>query len=80
MSVPVIVFESGQLKKEVKAELIRQLTDVSAKVTGIPKELFFVSIHELPDEDIAVGGVTVTELKQRLAEQRALGQPSEAGS
>ena len=78
--MPVIVFESGQLKKEVKAELIRQLTDVSAKVTGIPKELFFVSIHELPDEDIAVGGVTVTELKQRLAEQRALGQPSEAGS
>jgi len=69
--VPVIVFEAGALKKEVKAELIQQLTDVSAKITGIPKELFFVSIHELPDDDIAVGGVTVTELKRKLAEQRA---------
>ncbi|HEY0835089.1 MAG TPA: tautomerase family protein [Azospirillum sp.] len=69
--MPVIVFESGALKDEIKAELIQQLTDVSAKVTGIPKELFFVSIHELPDEDIAVGGITVKELKRRLAEQRA---------
>ena len=77
--MPVIVFESGELKKEVKAELIQQLTDVSAKVTGIPKELFFVSIHELPDEDIAVGGVTVKELKQRLAEQRALNEAASEG-
>ncbi len=69
--MPVIVFESGALTKEVKAELIQQLTDISVKITGIPKELFLVSIHELPDEDIAVGGVTVKELKQRLAEQRA---------
>ena len=68
--MPVIVFESGQLRKEVKAELIQQLTDVSAKVTGIPKELFLISIHELPDDDIAVGGVTVSELKRRLAESK----------
>lgn len=65
--MPLIIFESGALKKEVKTELIRQLTDVSVKITGIPKELFFVSIHELPDEHVAVGGVTVTELKQKLA-------------
>ncbi|WP_353858861.1 4-oxalocrotonate tautomerase DmpI [Azospirillum formosense] len=68
--MPVIVFESGALSKEVKAELIQQLTDVSVRITGIPKELFLVSIHELPDEDIAVGGVTVKELKQRLAGSR----------
>lgn len=74
--MPVIVFESGELKKEVKAELIQQLTDVSAKITGIPRELFFVSIHELPDEHIAVGGVTVKELKRRLAEQRARNEES----
>ncbi|NQZ94618.1 MAG: tautomerase family protein [Moritella sp.] len=66
--MPVIVFEAGQLKKETKSELIRRLTDVSVEVTGIPKELFFVSIHELPDEDIAVGGVSVKELKERLAQ------------
>ena len=69
--MPLIVFEAGELKKEVKAELIQQLTDVSAKITGIPKELFFVSIRELPDDHIAVGGVTVTELKRKVAEQHA---------
>ncbi|MCL2658444.1 MAG: tautomerase family protein [Betaproteobacteria bacterium] len=68
--MPVIVFEAGQMKKEVKAELIRRLTEVSVEVTGIPKELYFVSVHELPDDDIAVGGLTVRELKERLAEQR----------
>jgi 4-oxalocrotonate tautomerase len=69
--MPVIVFEAGQMKKEVKAELIRRLTEVSVEVTGIPKELYFVSVHELPDDDIAVGGLTVQEIKERLAEQRS---------
>lgn len=69
--MPLIVYEAGAMTKEVKAELLRQLTDVAAKITGIPKDLFFVSIHELPDDDIAVGGVTVTELKRRVAERRA---------
>lgn len=78
--MPVIVFESGELKKEVKADLIQQLTDVSAKITGIPKELFFVSIHELPDEHIAVGGVTVKELKQKLAAQRERSEVSAPAS
>ena len=75
--MPVIVFESGALSKEVKAELIQQLTDISVRITGIPKELFLVSIHELPDENIAVGGVTVKELKQRLAEQRTRNEGAE---
>ncbi|PWC80328.1 4-oxalocrotonate tautomerase [Azospirillum sp. TSH100] len=65
--MPLIVFEAGQMKPEVKAELIRRLTEVSVQVTGIPKELFFVAVHELPDTDIAVGGDTVAEIKARLA-------------
>lgn len=69
--MPLIVYEAGQTTPEVKAELIRQLTEVAAKVTGIPQELFFVTIREQPDDHIAVGGVTVTELKRRLAEQHS---------
>lgn len=69
--MPLIVYEAGQMTKELKAELIQQLTVTAAKVTGIPPGMFFVSIHELPDDDIAVGGVTVTELKRQLAEKRA---------
>ena len=64
--MPMISFESGQLSAEVKKELIQRLTAVSAEITGIPKELFFISINELNDENIAVGGKTVKELKQEL--------------
>lgn len=69
--MPLIVFESGMLKPEVKAELIQRLTDVSVAVTGIPKQLFLVSVREWPDQNIAVGGVTVEELKRRLASGEA---------
>ncbi|MCH9813979.1 MAG: tautomerase family protein [Epsilonproteobacteria bacterium] len=64
--MPLITFESGALTPEIKNKLIQKLTDVSVEVTGIPKELFFVSIHELPDTDIAVGGKTVKQLKEEL--------------
>jgi 4-oxalocrotonate tautomerase len=65
--MPLIVYEAGQMAKHIKAELIQELTATAARVTGISKELFFVSIHELPDDDIAIGGVTVTELKRQAA-------------
>ena len=61
--MPMISFESGQLSAEVKEELIVKLTDISVEITGIPKKLFFVTIREFPDENIAVGGRTVKELK-----------------
>ena len=64
--MPIIKFESGKLTRKVKQNLIKKLTDISAEITGIPKELFFVSIHEIPDDDIAIGGETVTEMKKRL--------------
>lgn len=64
--MPIIKFESGRLTKEIKQNLIKKLTDISAEITGISKELFFVSIHEIPDDDIAVGGKTVKEMKKTL--------------
>ena len=65
--MPYIAFEAGQLSDQVKQDLIEKLTEVSAEITGIPKELFLVSIRELPDEHIAVGGKTVKQLKAELA-------------
>jgi 4-oxalocrotonate tautomerase len=64
--MPYIAFESGQLSAEVKAKLIKTLTEVSAEITGIPKHLFLVSIRELPDDSIAVGGKTIRALKEEL--------------
>lgn len=67
--MPVITFQSGQLQPEIRERLIVGLTETAAQVTGIPKNLFIVSIQELPDDSIAVGGVTVAEIKRRLAQQ-----------
>ncbi len=64
--MPYIAFEAGQLPAEVKEKLITTLTEVSAEITGIPKHLFLVSIRELPDDSIAVGGKTVRALKEEL--------------
>ena len=64
--MPIIEFTAGKLTREVKDKLITQLTDISVEITGIPRHLFFITINEKPDEDIAVGGVSVQKLKEEL--------------
>lgn len=68
--MPIIEFTAGKLTREVKDQLITQLTDISVEITGIPRHLFFVTINEKPDEDIAVGGVSVEKLKEELNKQK----------
>ena len=67
--MPIIEFTAGKLTK-VKDKLITQLTDISVEITGIPKQLFFITINEKPEEDIAVGGVSVQKLKEDLNKQK----------
>ena len=67
--MPFIAFESAQLPPEVKEQLIERLTDVSVELTGIPKELFLVSIREQPDDNLAVGGKSIKKIKQSLSEK-----------
>lgn len=64
--MPIITFESGKLSDEVKSELIQNLTNISTEITGIPKGSFFVTIREVPDENVAIGDETVKEIKKRL--------------
>jgi 4-oxalocrotonate tautomerase len=52
--MPIIEFTAGKLTRDIKEKLIEQLTDISVEITGISKHLFFVTINEKPDEDIAV--------------------------
>ena len=66
----MITYTSGALSPETRATLVRRLTEVAAEITGIPAALFFVALHVLPDDDVAVGGETVTELRRRIAEER----------
>jgi len=54
----------------VKDQLITQLTDISVEITGIPRHLFFITINEKPDEDIAIGGISVQKIKEELYKQK----------
>lgn len=64
--MPLITFESGKLSDEVKQELMTKLTNISSEITGIPAGLFFISIREMPDENVAIGGKSVREMKKEL--------------
>lgn len=64
--MPLITYESGKLSDEVKQELITKLTNTASEITGAPANLFFIAIRELPDENIAIGGKSVKEIKKGL--------------
>jgi len=63
--MPVITVEIGQVSKETKKDLEKELTQTASKLTRIPEEKFIVLIHELQDENIAFGGVPLDEIKLR---------------
>ncbi len=62
--MPLITIEGGQLTEEQKSELIEKMTCLASKITQIPKEFFFVSITELPDANIGIGGKTIGQIKK----------------
>ena len=55
--MPIITMHNaGNLTKEQKTELIKQLTVVAAKITGKSENAFYIRIHEVPRENFGVGG------------------------
>jgi 4-oxalocrotonate tautomerase len=65
--MPIISWEGGKLPKEQKQELIQRLTEVAAEVTKIPAKFYLITIRELEDENLGVGGETVAEIKAKMA-------------
>lgn len=61
--MPYLSLECGDLTAEQKIELIEKLTDVASGITKIPSEFFMVSIKELPDESIGIGGKAISRIK-----------------
>jgi 4-oxalocrotonate tautomerase len=61
--MPLITIESGPLKAEQKRELIEKMTKLASEIIHAPQEFFFVSIKELPNENIGIGGKNVSQLR-----------------
>ncbi|HJJ94338.1 MAG TPA: tautomerase family protein [Methanocorpusculum sp.] len=51
------------MTKEQKAETARVFTEELSRITGLPKEAIVVLFHELPYEDVASGGVLLSDRK-----------------
>jgi len=52
---------------EMKAALIRELTDVAQRVLGVPRETVRVLVRELPAENWGVGGETKAAIQAEAA-------------
>ncbi|WP_300702593.1 4-oxalocrotonate tautomerase DmpI [Bacteroides sp.] len=67
--MPYITVESGLMTVEQKEELIKRLTEVSAEIMSIPKEFFMVTIKELPDSNIGIGGKTIDKTRKEYLDK-----------
>lgn len=59
--MPVITFESTKLSKEQKKSLVKEFTEIAAKVTNIPQEAFYVFLKENEFENVGVSGTLLSE-------------------
>ncbi|WP_430814776.1 4-oxalocrotonate tautomerase DmpI [Carboxylicivirga sp. RSCT41] len=64
--MPVVNFQGGHLSTEQKRELIQKFTEITKEVTHAPDQFITVIIEEYDDDNLGVGGKTVTEIKEEL--------------
>ncbi len=64
--MPSVKITTASLNEEVKDELIKAVTTSVQLATQIPKEFIHVIINIIGDDNYAVGGQTVTEIKNTL--------------
>lgn len=61
--MPYLTVEGGPLDAAQKKDLIEQLTATASTIMHVPPEFFLVTIKELPDENIGIGGKPIDEVK-----------------
>ena len=62
--MPIITVEGGQINSKQKRELISRMTQLASEVLQIPSDFFMITIKELPDENIGIGGKTIDLIKE----------------
>ena len=59
--MPVITIDLWPVSTEVRADLIRSLTQTASEITKLPQSAFFVYIREYPTDAIGVGGTPLSQ-------------------
>lgn len=70
--MPVITVEAASLDMEQKRGLASELTDVAARILGLPEEIIYVFLKENPLENIGVGGSLLSDLKKSASPDMAV--------
>ena len=68
--MPVVTFVGSEMSDETKADLIREFTEVTTRVTGVPAQFVTVIIDENKATNIGLGGETLVDFKARLKAER----------
>ena len=68
--MPVITMELGKVSIEQKRELVTKVTELTAGVTGIPKEAFIVLIKENDAESTGFGGELLSDKRAKMATEK----------
>lgn len=63
-NMPYITVEGGQLTVEQKEKLISKLTEISSEIMNVPQDFFMVTIKELSDKNIGIGGKCIDVVKE----------------
>jgi 4-oxalocrotonate tautomerase len=59
--MPIITFDGPKLTKEQKAELAKVFTKSAAETSGLPERASIVMFKESSRENVAVGGVLLSD-------------------
>ncbi|MGL6197457.1 MAG: 4-oxalocrotonate tautomerase DmpI [Lachnospiraceae bacterium] len=62
--MPYITVEGGQMTVEQKEKLISKLTEISSEIMNVPQDFFMVTIKELSDKNIGIGGKCIDVVKE----------------
>ena len=59
--MPVITVETAKLNLQQKKEMVAELTESAARITGISKDAFYVFLKENDLQNVGVGGKLLRE-------------------
>ncbi len=67
-AMPTVYIEGPPLSLEQKREMMVKMTDLAARVYGVPRQAVVVVTRENPPENVCVGGRMVCDDRAILAE------------
>lgn len=62
--MPSITMELVKMSKEKNAQLVKEITESTSRLTGLPQQAIFIFIKENEPENVGVGGVLLPDMNK----------------